>query len=80
MMLTHEKVWTKCLKTIAEHVTPQAYKTWFEPVKPIGLNNDSLLIRVPNKFFFEWLEQHYIDLLKLAISKELGPKGRLEYQ
>ncbi len=79
-MLAHEKVWSKCLKTIAEHVTPQAYKTWFEPIRPISLKDDSLLIRVPNKFFYEWLEQHYIDLLKLAISKELGSKARLEYQ
>lgn len=79
-MLLHEKVWSKCLKTIAEHVTPQAFKTWFEPIKPIALKDDSLLIKVPNKFFYEWLEQHYIDLLKLAISRELGSKARLEYQ
>lgn len=80
MVLMHEKVWSKCLKTIAEHVTPQAYKTWFEPIKPMALNDESLLIKVPNKFFYEWLEQHYLDLLKLAVSKELGSKARLEYQ
>jgi chromosomal replication initiator protein len=80
MMLMHEIVWSKCLKTIAEHVTPQAFKTWFEPIKPIALKDDSLLIKVPNKFFYEWLEQHYIDLLKLAVVKELGSKARLEYQ
>jgi len=30
-------------------------------------------------FFYEWLEEHYIQLLKKTIKKELGPTGRLEY-
>ena len=31
--------WAKCLDIIKDSVTYQAYKTWFEPVKPIKLNN-----------------------------------------
>jgi chromosomal replication initiator protein len=39
-----------------------------------------LTIQVPNKFFYEWLEEHYVSLLKMTIRKELGDRGRLEYQ
>jgi len=35
---------------------------------------------VPNKFFYEWLEEHYVALLKMTIRNELGNNGRLEYQ
>ena len=35
---------------------------------------------MPNKFFYEWLEEHYVSLLKMTIRKELGDRGRLEYQ
>src|SRR5690606_21094362 len=35
---------------------------------------------VPNKFFYEWLEEHYVNLLKTTIRRELGDRGRLEYQ
>lgn len=41
---------------------------------------NALTIQVPNKFFYEWLEEHYVALLKMTIRKELGDKGRLEYQ
>lgn len=74
------QVWGNCLQTIRRNVNSQSYKTWFEPIKPIRLENGALTIQVPNKFFYEWLEEHYVSLLKMTIRKELGDKGRLEYQ
>ncbi len=73
-------IWGNCLQTIRESVNPQSYKTWFEPIKPVGLNENALTIQVPNKFFYEWLEEHYVGLLKKSIRAELGDEGRLEYQ
>lgn len=73
-------VWDNCLQTIRRNVNSQSYKTWFEPIKPVRLENGALTIQVPNKFFYEWLEEHYVALLKMTIRKELGDKGRLEYQ
>ena len=34
---------------------------------------------MPSQFFYEWLEEHYIGLLKKIVKKELGTEGRLEY-
>ncbi len=73
-------VWDKCLHTIRKNVNTQSFKTWFEPIKPVQLVNDSLTIQVPNKFFYEWLEEHYVALLKKTIRDELGSTGKLEYQ
>jgi chromosomal replication initiator protein len=76
---TFEKVWQNCLDVIRDNVNQQSFKTWFEPIKPVKLNGSILTIQVPSQFFYEWLEEHYIDLLKKTINKELGPDGRLEY-
>ncbi len=75
-----QTVWDGCLRTIKRNVSQQSYKTWFEPIRPVDLANGSLTIQVPNKFFYEWLEEHYVQLLKLSIRQELGDRGRLEYQ
>jgi chromosomal replication initiator protein len=61
-------------------VNPQSFKTWFEPIKPVKFEEDVLTIQVPNKFFYEWIEENYIDLLRLAVQKVMGEKGSLEYQ
>ncbi|MCB9050563.1 MAG: chromosomal replication initiator protein DnaA [Lewinellaceae bacterium] len=80
MTRDHSAVWDNCLQAIRKNVNQQSFKTWFEPIKPVRLDNNALTIQVPNKFFYEWLEEHYVNLLKTTIRRELGERGRLEYQ
>lgn len=80
MVENYSKVWDNCLRTIKKNVNQQSYKTWFAPIKPVKLESGALTIQVPNKFFYEWLEEHYLLLLKKSIRQELGEGGRLEYQ
>ena len=72
-------VWNNCLDIIKDNVSPQSYRTWFQPIKAVKLKGEILTIQVPSQFFYEWLEQHYIDLLKKTVKKELGADGKLEY-
>ena len=79
MSQLQEQKWDACLKVIKDNIPLQAFKTWFSPIVPVKLEGDILTIQVPSHFFYEWLEEHYIGLLKKVIKKELGPNGRLEY-
>jgi len=79
MEKAHEKVWRDCLSFIEDNLSASSFTTWFEPIIPVKLKNKVLTIQVPSQFFYEWLEEHYIELLKKAIQKELGAEGKLEY-
>ncbi|WP_136465584.1 chromosomal replication initiator protein DnaA [Flagellimonas onchidii] len=79
MSVTANSVWKNCLAFIQDNIQPQAFKTWFEPIKPIKLTDKALSIQVPSKFFYEWLEEHYVKLLKVALTKELGNNAKLIY-
>ena len=74
-----ETVWNNCLEFIKDNIQEQAYKTWFEPIQPVKLDDNVLSIQVPSKFFYEWLEEHYVKLLKMALTKELGKDAKLVY-
>lgn len=76
---TCEDVWNGILKLIQDNVPAQSFRTWFEPIKPIKLDNKVLTIQVPSQFFYEWLEEHYVSLLKKTLKQELGIGARLEY-
>ena len=76
----HNDVWQNCLEYIRMNINPNSFKTWFEPIKAVALQNNLLTIQVPNQFFFEWLEENYVTLLKKTIKRELGPGARLDYQ
>ena len=69
MSVTARSVWENCLVFIKDNIQPQAFKTWFDPIKPVRLTDKSLSIEVPSKFFYEWLEEHYITLLKVALTR-----------
>jgi chromosomal replication initiator protein len=76
---TAKTVWEGCLSYIKDNINEQSYKTWFLPIQPLKLQDNVLSIQVPSKFFYEWLEEHYIRLLKSAITRELGAQAKLVY-
>jgi chromosomal replication initiator protein len=79
MKNSHDEIWERCLNVIKDNISLQSYKTWFEPIKPVRFKTSVLTIQVPSHFFYEWLEEHYIDLLRKTIKKEVGAEGKLEY-
>ena len=72
-------VWANCLRVIRTEVGEQSFRTWFEPISPVELQGKVLTIQVPSIYFYEYLEEQYVEELKRAIFQELGPEGRLEY-
>lgn len=74
-----EAVWRKCLSFIKENVNEQNFKTWFTSIKPIEIKENKLLIQVPSMFFYEYIEEHYIDLIKKSIQLTIGKDAELNY-
>ena len=73
-------VWTNCLEIIRDNVDEQNFQTWFVPIVPIGIDKTTLVLQLPSHMFYEWLEEHYINLLKKVVKKELGNTGKLQYR
>lgn len=79
MVSNCKEVWQNCLRIIKDNVPSVSFKTWFEPIVPLRLEKNVLTIQVPSPFFYEYLEEHYIDILKATIRKEIGHDAVLEY-
>ena len=78
----YKRVWADCLEVIKDTLGPEnkkAFDTWFVPIVPLQLDGSTLIVQVPSPFFYEWIEEHYIDLLKRVIRMQLGPNGMLKY-
>lgn len=78
--ISHHTVWESCIESIKKLVGEQSFKTWFEPIQPVSLINFELKIAVPSQYFYEYLEEHFIDVLRKVIHEQLGPFGKLKYQ
>lgn len=58
-----DALWQKGLAIIKKLVDPQIFSTWFKPLRLIGVNEASVELEVPNRFFLEWLQEHYASLI-----------------
>ncbi|MEL7832630.1 chromosomal replication initiator protein DnaA [Fodinibius sp. Rm-B-1B1-1] len=77
--ISSEAAWEQCLEIIKDNISYQKYKSWFEPIEPIKLEENTLTIQVPSQFWYEWLEEHYYGMLRSTLAKVLGDDGKLEY-
>ena len=75
----HISVWNNCLNFIGQNIDPKQFAVWFRPIKPVSLEDATLLVEVPSEFFREYLEDAYLDILKAALKKELGVGAKLRY-
>jgi chromosomal replication initiator protein len=82
--MTASDLWTRCLATIREETEHQSYQTWFEPTRGVELTDDAVKIEVPNRFFADWLEEHYMGLIARALKenagKEVAPVFQIAHQ
>ena len=72
--------WDTCLKLISENISSQNFNTWFKPIKLLSVNEDRLVIEVPNRFFQDWLKDHYLPLLSDCLNQATGKNYSIKFK
>lgn len=80
MEKAHIHTWNKCLEIFEDNVDTDVFDNIFKPIVPVSLINDTLTIEVPTHFFYEYLEEHYLKLLKATFIKVIGKNAKLAYK
>ncbi|NDW10760.1 chromosomal replication initiator protein DnaA [Dysgonomonas sp. 520] len=75
-----EILWNNCLKVFKDNVNEVAFNTWFAPIVPLSYSNDIFTIQVPSQFFYEYLEEKFIDLIRMTLHRVIGEKTILNYR
>lgn len=70
--MTSATVWQDTLAYIQGKVPKQVFDTWFTPIHIERIEDSTAQLGVPNKFFGDWLNQHYGSLLTEAVSAARG--------
>ena len=64
--------WKKSVDIIKEKVTKQNFDTWISPVRINALEASGVELSVPNRFFRDWLAEHFMDVIKDSVSSVSG--------
>jgi chromosomal replication initiator protein len=76
---TSESIWNSIKSIIKENINQRSYNTWFAPIELLALNSDTIEVSVPNRFFCEWIDNHYPNLMQNAIAQVLGEVKKVRY-
>jgi chromosomal replication initiator protein len=82
MQQNHKVLWDYCLKLIAANVSEQIFKTWFEPLvfESYDEHTKTVLVQVPSPYVYEYLEQHFVQLMGWALAKSFKANVVLTYR
>lgn len=58
--------WKQILDFVRSEVSPECFSTWFDPTRLEELTTSELIVRVPNKYFKEWITENFSDLIQEA--------------
>ena len=72
-------VWNNCLEYVRKKIPQQTFETWFAPMKAISLADDTLSLQVPNKFFYDWVDNHYREMILKALKEVTGNGFNVSY-
>ena len=68
------------MSIISDNIPASAYTIWFANIHPLEFDNQVLWLAIPSQFVYEYIEEHYIDLLYATICRVFGESIDLMYR
>jgi len=76
--IVSQEVWQAALSNIQRQLVHHSFATWFRPLTLGTATGNRLQILLPNRFFKEWFEEHYLELLRSALEDLLFTRVEIE--
>jgi chromosomal replication initiator protein len=80
MELTADDLWDEVSTRLREALNDTTFSTWFGEVEGAGLDDDAFVIGVPNDFTREWIEGHFLDLVRATVRDAGGNERRVVFE
>jgi chromosomal replication initiator protein len=78
--LTAEGLWIDVSARLREALNDTTFQTWFGEVAGTNLKGDTFAVVVPNDFTREWIEGHFLDMIRAAVRDSGGDSLRVQLQ
>jgi chromosomal replication initiator protein len=72
--MENETIWIKAIDSLKERVGQQNFEIWIKPISFLSMDEEKVQLEVPNRFFKEWISEHFASQIQGAIA-ELTQKG-----
>lgn len=66
------RIWNQCLEFIRAAIPRPTYDTWFSRTRGVAIDESSLELSAPNRFFVDWLQEHHMPVIMDTVSRVVG--------
>ena len=67
-----ESLWSESLEGVMPTVSSPAQRQWLAATRPVGFNDDTVVLASPHSFAREWLDTRCGDRIRAALSRAAG--------
>jgi len=75
----YPQVWSEFLTRVATLVTKQTLETWFKPMRLSSIEDNTVRIECPNKFFMDWVSEHHKDKICYIVGDILDIEPDIQF-
>jgi len=75
-----DEIWNHSLSKIEGRVGNSVFDLWFKPIKIASIKDQAVTLDIPNRFFKEWIEDSYPNLIKDSLETVVGYPVTLKYR
>jgi chromosomal replication initiator protein len=73
-------VWSEATALLKERAPKDVFETWFKDLSIGNISENEAMVNVPNRFFRDWIREHYQSLLEEVLCAAIGRPGlRVNY-
>ena len=80
MPMTLEEIWNNSLSGIEERVGDNIMDLWFRPIRLSQVKEQQITVDIPNRFFKDWIEDNYPDIIGESLKAILGYPVTVRYR
>ncbi|MFZ3132536.1 MAG: chromosomal replication initiator protein DnaA [Desulfosporosinus sp.] len=77
--ISPELLWQETLEKLKTELSKPSFETWFSSTRLFLIDDDTVIISVPNEFAKDWLESRYASLIRSAIQSIIGHSISLRF-
>ena len=68
------EIWNQALSLVSEKISQKSFDIWLKPLALLAMDEEEILLEVPNKFFKDWIEENYLSLIKEVLLANTGKR------
>lgn len=76
----HQEIFPKVLDSLKTKVSDFNFKNWFQNLNFSFDEKNQVLINVPSKFIRDWIQDHYLELIKFELFRHTNTEYEIQFK